>query len=431
MKKILLFFTFLAFFASYLPGQTLFLEENFDYPLGDTLLFHGWIVQSDSGVNPITVTSGLTYSGYPSSNIGNAALVDANGEDLSLALSSLQNTGSLYFSFLIKVDGARTSLVYPVHMVAGGGPGFAGRIFTRDDGFGTSFEFGVSKYSDAPTTTGFIYSYGVTYLVVLKYTFVADVNNDEVALFVFTGSIPATEPAPTITHPTETTPDPSSLGYVSLRQNSGSVNITVDGIRVSNDWSLAPLPVELSSFTANLNGRNIELNWITKTEVDNYGFDIERMHQNQPWEKIGFITGNGNSNSPKSYSFIDDKLSGSGTYSYRLKQIDNDGTFEYSTVISVTADAPAEFILNQNFPNPFNPETNISFSLPEPGMVKLSVYNSLGKEVAVLVNRGLEAGYHSIPFNINSISGNYSSGVYFYKLETDGLIQTNKMILLK
>ena len=87
--------------------------------------------------------------------------------------------------------------------------------------------------------------------------------------------------------------------------------------------------------------------------------------------------------------------------------------------------------MNQNFPNPFNPETNISFSLPEPGMVKLSVYNSLGKEVAVLVNRGLEAGYHSIPFNINSISGNYSSGVYFYKLETDGLIQTNKMILLK
>ena len=194
--------------------------------------------------------------------------------------------------------------------------------------------------------------------------------------------------------------------------------------------SSTPLPVELSSFSAVVLKTGIKLNWQTETEVNNYGFEIERALLSasplRGWEKMGFVNGNGNSNSPKNYSFEDRNLT-SGKYSYRLKQIDSDGKFEYSKTIEVNLNGPGKFELSQNYPNPFNPTTTIKFSIPEAGYVKLTIYNILAQEIKTLINESKEAGVHTVNFNASDLN----SGLYIYKLEANGLTQTRKMTLVK
>ncbi|HCY75890.1 MAG TPA: hypothetical protein DHV28_08200 [Ignavibacteriales bacterium] len=192
-----------------------------------------------------------------------------------------------------------------------------------------------------------------------------------------------------------------------------------------------PLPIELTLFTSRLLINSILLKWETKTEVNNYGFEIERkVGSGQSsvgnYEKIGFVNGNGNSNSPKSYSYEDNALT-PGKYSYRLKQIDNDGQFEYSKTIEVDFNSPKLFELSQNYPNPFNPKTTIRFSIPEAGNVKISLYNPLGQEVSTILNEVRESGTHIVNFDASELN----SGMYIYKLESGSFIQTRKMILLK
>jgi len=193
--------------------------------------------------------------------------------------------------------------------------------------------------------------------------------------------------------------------------------------------SIGPLPVELTSFIASVIGSNIKLNWQTATELNNYGFEVERCAlsaERQAWENIGFVSGNGNSNSPRDYSFIDDYV-GTGKYSYRLKQIDNDGQFEYSNVVEVSIVNPDGYKLEQNYPNPFNPSTTIEFRIPQSSFVTLKVYDILGQEVRLLVNEFKESGVHTINFDASELN----SGMYIYELESGSFIQTRKMILLK
>jgi hypothetical protein len=187
-----------------------------------------------------------------------------------------------------------------------------------------------------------------------------------------------------------------------------------------------PLPVELSSFTASNVKDAIKLKWETATEVNNYGFDIERMTNKNQWEKVGFVNGSGNSNSPKEYSFMDNKIMGESKLKYRLKQIDNDGQFEYSKIVEVGL-IPNEFVLYQNYPNPFNPSTTIKFSLSKAGVTTLKLYDVMGKEVATLVNGELEPGPHEVILD----ASNLSSGAYFYTIISSNYTETLKMILLK
>jgi photosystem II stability/assembly factor-like uncharacterized protein len=187
------------------------------------------------------------------------------------------------------------------------------------------------------------------------------------------------------------------------------------------------LPVELTSFSASVNSGVIMLKWITATEIKNYGFEIERtLAHSTEWEKIGFVQGNGNSNSPKEYSFADNSAT-SGKYAYRLKQIDNDGTYEYSNEIKVDLGIPAEFSLQQNYPNPFNPETIISYQIPVSGKVSLRVFDMLGREVATIVNEVQEAGIYDVSFNGKA----FASGAYFYRFQSGDFVKINKMILMK
>ena len=201
------------------------------------------------------------------------------------------------------------------------------------------------------------------------------------------------------------------------------------------------VPVELKSFTASVlqNEKAVQLNWTTATETNNSGFEVERfqdykIEKLQDWETIGFVPGFGTITEPKSYSFIDEDIS-SGIYKYRLKQIDFDGSFEYSTKIEVEVDfTPKDYVLYQNYPNPFNPTTIIKYEIPSVTlrraqsdiMVSLKVYDVLGNEVATLVNEESQPGVYEVEFNASSLS----SGIYLYKLQAGKFIQTKKMILV-
>jgi hypothetical protein len=193
------------------------------------------------------------------------------------------------------------------------------------------------------------------------------------------------------------------------------------------DEASPQLPVELTSFTASVSNNAVNLRWSTATEVNNTGFDIERSADKSGWTKVGFVSGNGNSNSVRNYSYADNSLTKSGKYYYRLKQVDVNGSSLYSNTAEGDFVAPSVFSLNQNYPNPFNPSTVIAYSIPKASNVKLSVYNAIGQVVDVLENGYKEAGNYTISFNASALS----SGIYFYKLEAGQNSQIRKMMLVK
>ena len=187
------------------------------------------------------------------------------------------------------------------------------------------------------------------------------------------------------------------------------------------------VPVELTSFTANVFSNNVNLMWKTATETNNSGFNIERKNiESSEWNTLSFVKGFGTTTEPQSYSFTDENIS-AGKYLYRLKQIDYNGVYEYSNEIEVLINAPDDFSLSQNYPNPFNPSTAIVFQLPKESFVTLKVYNILGVEIATLVNEQKPAGVHKINFDASGLT----SGLYIYKISTGNFEQTRKMLLLK
>ena len=186
------------------------------------------------------------------------------------------------------------------------------------------------------------------------------------------------------------------------------------------------LPVELVSFSAAVRGTEAVLAWQTATEVNNFGFEVEKQSSINNWSKIGFVDGNGTINASRSYSFTD--KSALGKISYRLKQIDRDGKFEYSQEVEVIAlCTPKEFALEQNYPNPFNPTTTIGYQLPANGRTTLKIYDAIGREVATLVSEVKEAGYYSAQFD----GAKLSSGIYFARLSSNEKSQIKKLLLMK
>jgi len=192
------------------------------------------------------------------------------------------------------------------------------------------------------------------------------------------------------------------------------------------------LPVELASFTSNVNKNNVSLAWTTSTETNNQGFDIERsLVGSNEWTKAGSVAGNGTTTSPIDYSF-NDRVSGTGNYNYRLKQIDFNGSVNYHNLSGeVIIGLPSVYAISQNYPNPFNPSTKIDFELPYDSKVSILLYDISGREVGKLVNEQLTAGYHNVQFN----GSNLASGMYFYRINANGgsqnFISTKKMVLIK
>ena len=212
------------------------------------------------------------------------------------------------------------------------------------------------------------------------------------------------------------------------------VNALTVWTAIVNDSS-AVIPVELTNFSANVFDGKVNLNWQTSSEINNHGFEVQRSLTPTPsqkegalgkWEKIGFVNGNGTSTEISNYNFIDEPIS-SGLYSYRLKQIDFDGSFEYSSEVDVNFIYANDFRLSQNYPNPFNPATTIEYQIPQASFVTIKVYDALGKEVVTLINEEKPAGIHEVNFEPKDLT----SGLYLYKISAGEFEQTRKMLLLK
>ena len=192
-----------------------------------------------------------------------------------------------------------------------------------------------------------------------------------------------------------------------------------------------PLPVELILFTAIAQNNFVELNWTTATEINNQGFEVQRGASNSEFVTVGFVEGNGTTTQEHHYSFKDKDVS--GFLRYRLKQVDFDGSYEYSDIIEIEVLGNVSYELAQNYPNPFNPITKISYTLPVESQVKLSIYNPLGELVETLINEKQGAGKYDAVWN----AANHPSGVYIYTLDAvsvNGSEQTKiskKMLLLK
>ncbi len=261
--------------------------------------------------------------------------------------------------------------------------------------------------------------------------YIGTIFDDEATALITTGTAPFTgtfKPE----FPLSAFANKQSGGAWILRVYDDS-NIDTGSVR---GWTLtlitaAPVPVELASFNATAKGNSVELGWITATETNNMGFEIERKAGNGSFEKVGFVAGNGTTTETRTYSFTDKNLS-AAVYTYRLKQVDLNGESEYTNEIEVNVDLPAEFGLSQNYPNPFNPSTMINFALPVEAKVTVKVFDAIGQEVAILVNGNIAAGNHSVSFDASKLN----SGLYVYTISAEGVDgkkfnKTMKMMLLK
>jgi len=191
------------------------------------------------------------------------------------------------------------------------------------------------------------------------------------------------------------------------------------------------VPVELNSFTADVKQGKVFLSWETATELNNLGFFIERrnidaVETETEWVEIGFKEGRGNSTERNLYRFEDYPLY-DGTYHYRLRQVDYDGSFEYSNEVEVNLFSVKSFELSQNYPNPFNPSTTISFQLPEASFISLKVFDALGTEVATIAEGRYPAGVHEVNFDAKKLS----SGLYMYRIISGSNELTRKMMVIK
>lgn len=230
----------------------------------------------------------------------------------------------------------------------------------------------------------------------------------------------------------------NGTGDVAVKNNydgSKTVFILATNNGLGSYKAIQVIPVELTSFKADVQDRNVMVSWTTATEINSASFNVERtLSGTNNWSTVGTVAAAGTSTEMKSYSYVDRGLN-SAKYQYRLKQIDLDGTYSYSKVVEVEVGLPTTFGMSQNYPNPFNPTTKIEYQVPVDARVSLELYDIAGQRVASLFTTELSAGYYT--FDLAAGRYGLASGVYFYRLTaTEAVsgkqfVNTKKMVMLK
>jgi hypothetical protein len=460
MKKTLLFFTLFLAFAMTVNAQQintastdgvlLFSETFNEYNLGNLAGQNTWLKGGSGPEVTVSETAVLEYPGY---NFGGGKVISFPVgtsttsrvySDFTNTSFSMTNPGTVvYYSYLLNLTATNTDGT-GYYFSLGSAPGttqYFAKMFAKTASEGKYF-LGVSKSSNTANFAVKELNLNQTYLVIVRY----NVNNTAINQFGNTcymwidptsANEPDTLTADAKVWAGQADYDAPSISAVMWHSRKAANPLGyLDGIRVAGShtsstaaWiALEPgiIPVELTSFAANVVKDAVQLNWTTATETNNKGFDIERKAEGKSWSKIASVQGKGTTAQSSAYSYTDKSVT-SGKFSYRLKQVDFDGTYSYSQEVEVNLSTPVSFELNQNYPNPFNPSTTISFALPQASNVTLKVYNMLGQEVRTILNDFREAGKHTVVFNAD----NLNSGLYLYKIEAGNFTQVRKMTLLK
>jgi photosystem II stability/assembly factor-like uncharacterized protein len=380
-----------------------FVDENVGYVFG--VLDDGYKT-TDGGTTWSVLTTGATATYY------RCFFLDANTGWVVGASGTVLHTTDGGATFTSQ-DPAFTSTIYSIWMVnanVGYLSGSTGAVRKTTDGGTTWVNIDPGSFSSDPTLYDIEFtdedngmtggSTGRTY-----YT------NDGGATWTFENTGISTIYAVAL----ETTSPDTAAAYIS------GLNAAV----LRNHHVI--VPVELASFSASVNGDDVTLSWMTATELNNSGFQVERKTGEDNWIDLGFIQGHGTTAETQVYSFIDKDLD-PGMYNYRVKQIDYDGTFSYYELREeVEISVPNSYDLSQNYPNPFNPTTKIKYSVPVEGFVNIAVYNVLGEKVAELVNNIQKAGNYELTFDAR----NFASGMYIYRMESGNFVSIKKMMILK
>lgn len=428
-KTLLLLIVFIL--STQIYGQTTM--ENFSYGTitgtgadtitnpafgGNTALGIGrWRRHSGSGGPLQYKATSLTYPGYNSSGIGGSAgftFISISAEDANR--STIPYTfGSVYVSFLLKmnVSGGITGDYFFHTLDTAAITSFRTRLYLKDGSLAGTYKLGINKGSStAPAYSTADFKIDSTILVVIKYKFNATFT-DTVSAYFFTGAIPTTEPlVADVVAPDPGTVDLAIFNAVAIRQGTiGTMAGTIDGIRVSNSWANGPLPVKLGDFSAFINAasQSTTLVWNTASELNNSGFEIERSIDGENFENVGFVKGAGNFNTARNYKF---EFNSDESAFYRLKQVDFDGNFEYSSVVATTNQI-ADAVLT---PNPFN---NIIQLSSESTIQKAEIVDLMGKVVLTeTINN------NSATLNANELL----NGVYFIKVYQGESISTKRIV---
>ena len=430
----------------------LLLLDNFYYDTGLALKDTRWNSHSGTGTNTITVQSdNLTYLDYPSV-AGNCISITTNGEDVNRTFTA-QTANSVYASFLVNVTSANTAGDYFIHFGPQSiGTLFRGRVFVKKND-ADALSFGLSNAANAAGAvwTDFNYSLNTTYLLVLRYDIVAGDANDVAHLYI-DPPITSNEPAFTLTA-TDTNSDTANIGSIALRQGSTSSApaLLLDGIRVANSWEnlleiseQPPLPVVLTSFMASISNQNyINLTWITQTETGMLGYYIMRNNTNDlaTAQIVSPLIPAINSSQPKAYIYTDQEVTQSGTYYYWLQANDMDGTIYVLSFVSIeynvtpggtTPSIPLVTELNNVYPNPFNPQLFIPFSLANKSEVKIIIYNTRGQVVKDFALGEKNAGNYRIEWDGTDNNGKaVPNGIYCIRMIAGKNYYQTKAILMK
>jgi hypothetical protein len=416
-------------------GQVTLLVNNFEFT--GNLTANGWTAHSSSALNPIATTTGLTFTGYSGSGIGNGASIKglSSSEDVNITFSSQNTNGqNIYASFLVNVNDISTTAKtgdYFFHLGSPSSPNttftaFAARVFAKFDATG-NVNFGLSNTSTATYgTTNF--SKNTTYLIILKYTITSGTGADPLSLWVFSqGQDFSTEPSSGAEVVNTTTNGTDAISGIGLRQGGANQpEVIIDGIRIATSWDRV-LPVNFTSFSSYKDGKNNLLTWSTASEQNNSGFEIQRSTDAANFEKLGFVkslSATGNSSSRLDYTFTDYNPVGLRQY-YRLKQTDFDGTSKYSAVVLVTREAPTALQLTHVYPNPSRESLYINTASPTKMELQLLVID-LGGRVVGKKQVSAEIGNNGFDIPVAHLA----SGSYILKVlnSSQQVVATEKFI---
>ncbi|MBP1657811.1 MAG: Fibronectin type domain protein [Bacteroidetes bacterium] len=445
-----------AALISAIDAQGQLVNEQFNYAAGQlTDLNAGanvsggtWISFSGTGNALMVVDGNLSYTGYASSGVGRmlqVRLTSTSAEDAYVSFDSVGLGRTTYASMLLRVDStsglaANTSTTggYFAALLPGTSTlAYVGRISIRKGTDAAKFQLGVRAKTQNPAAAwyGTDLNPGQTYLLVLGYRSVSGDSND-VALLWVDPDLGGTQPGASVTQTSAGTGDPSHLARFAIRQDAALTPPgRIDGLRIDTLWSNAPLPIQLATLNAVRIPEGVQLTWTTLAEANNYGFYVERSsRRGDSFMTLpgAFVAGHGTTTDPHSYVYTDESIS-PGTWFYRLRQVDLNGSVAFSDPVQVDVPStvqgsePAAFVLRQNYPNPFNPSTTIEYTLPRRLPVSLAVYSLLGQEVALLVYDARGPGRNSVVFDASHLPG----GTYFCVLRAGSLRSVRRMLLVR